>query len=127
MSSFTTPLIVSPMPDGINWRIIKKFTYHIGSKYSRNIICVPDGFVTDFASVPRIFWIILPPWGRYGAAAVIHDYLYKNHLGKTRKQADCIFKESMKVKGVPSWQIFVMYWAVRLFAFEAWRKGINDE
>src|SRR2546429_3829044 len=27
------------------------------------------------ASIPRLFWIALPKWGKYGNAAVIHDWL----------------------------------------------------
>ncbi len=50
MSSFTSLLKVSPLPDGRNWKLLKKFTYHLGSKYSRHWIKVPKGFITDFAS-----------------------------------------------------------------------------
>ena len=39
------------------------------------MIVIPKGFQTDLASVPRIFWVILPPFGAYEAAAVLHDYL----------------------------------------------------
>ena len=37
---------------------------------------VPVGFVTDFASIPRLFWSLLRPDGLYAYAAIIHDYLY---------------------------------------------------
>jgi hypothetical protein len=37
---------------------------------------VPKGFVCDLASVPRLFWGINPPTGRYAYAAIIHDYLF---------------------------------------------------
>src|SRR5258708_33483224 len=39
-------------------------------------ITVPVGFVTDLASVPRVFWSLLPPAARYSYPAIIHDYLY---------------------------------------------------
>ena len=78
MSSFTTPLIVSPMPDGRRWKLFKEFTYHIGSKCSNNYIHVPAGFVTDFASIPWVLWSWFPYWGKYGKAAVLHDWLYLN-------------------------------------------------
>src|SRR5262245_55189884 len=39
-------------------------------------VTVPVGFVTDFASIPRIFWSALPPDGRYTYPAIVHDYLY---------------------------------------------------
>lgn len=36
---------------------------------------IDDGFPTDLASVPRIFWALLPPHGAYERAAVLHDWL----------------------------------------------------
>jgi hypothetical protein len=38
-------------------------------------IRIPSGFATDLASVPRIFWVLLPPDGTYERAAVLHDAL----------------------------------------------------
>ena len=120
MSSFTTPLIVSPLRDGRNWKLVKKFIYHVGSKYSRELIRVPAGFVTDFASSPFFIWSFIPAWGRYGKAAVVHDYLYQTQT-RTRKEADDIFREAMIVLKVNPVRVFLMYWGVRLFGWLAWR------
>ena len=75
---------------------------------------VPAGFVTDFASIPRLFWRVLPPTGSYGKAAVIHDYLYRTGAF-TRSICDGIFLEAMCELGVPGWKRRVMFRAVRLF------------
>ena len=120
MSSFTTPLIVSPMPDGKRWKLCRSFTYHLGSKRGKESVAVPKGFITDFASIPWLFWSFLPSWGKYGKAAVIHDCLYSTHY-RTRKEADDIFYEAMLVSGTKPWKAKIMYWAVRLFGWVAWR------
>lgn len=120
MSSFTTPLVVSPLTDGRRWRLVFPFGYDVGYEGSDDRITVPTGFVTDFASTPPPIWWLIPPWGKYGKAAVVHDYLYMVKT-RTRKQADVIFREAMVVLGVPEWQVFVMYWAVRLFGWPAWQ------
>ena len=52
--------------DGRNWTLLHNFLYH-GPQGSW---IVPAGFETDFASIPRIFWRLLPPVGRYGKAAL---------------------------------------------------------
>ena len=129
-SSFKTPLIVSPMPDGRNWRLFKSFVYHIDSKYSQGCVQVPAGFITDFASIPWLFWTFLPYWGKYGKAAVLHDYIYQRHnyimnalYLVTRVWADTIFYEAMLVGGTKPWKAWVMYKAVRLFGWLAWRKS----
>ena len=50
----------------------------------------------------------------------MHDYCYWEQ-SYTRKRSDEIFREAMGVLKVEPWTIFVMYWAVRLFAGRAWR------
>jgi len=113
MSSFTTPLIVQLMADR-KWKIEEEFVYYIGEIDSGKEIRVPKGFITDLASVPRIFWIIFPPNGKSGKASVIHDYMYVNAIG-TKEYADKTFIEAMKVLGVGKFKRHLMYYAVKYF------------
>jgi lysozyme family protein len=77
----------------------------------------------DGASVPRIFWSIVPPWGQYGQAAAVHDYLceYLTVMTKegpkriTRKRTDQIFEEAMQVLGVDGSKIAIMSTAVNAY------------
>ena len=64
MSQFTTELIIKPI-DGKYWELLEGFEYHVGTYPSIEIITVPPGFITDFASVPRIFWPIIAPRGKH--------------------------------------------------------------
>lgn len=112
MSRFTTPAILE-MLGHYNWRVHEPFAFYLSDDNS-DVISVPAGFVTDLASVPRVFWTLLPPDGKYAKAAIIHDYLYDNAL-RTKKEADKIFLDGMTVLGVPKWKRTIMYWAVRLF------------
>lgn len=119
MSSFTEPLIVSPLPDGKTWRLVSPFKYFVGYEGSDDIINVPVNFLTDFASVPRFLWWLLPKWGKYGNAAVIHDWLYKTH-SRSRHDADHVFLEAMKVASCSWLTRHVMFYAVRIFGWLAW-------
>jgi len=85
-------------------------------------VTVPAGFISDFASIPRLFWRVLPPWGEYNRAAVVHDYLYRTHL-RTRAGADDLFLALMVELGVSRWKRRVMYRAVRMFGARAYRNG----
>jgi hypothetical protein len=120
VSSFTTPLIVQPI-SARQWKLIEPFEYHVGSEDSQEVIRVPVDFITDFASVPRLFWSILPPWGKYGKAAVIHDYCYRNGL-YPRKRCDEIFLEGMTVLRVAAWKRYPMYYAVMVFGSSSYRR-----
>ncbi|ECP7106303.1 DUF1353 domain-containing protein [Salmonella enterica] len=112
MSKFTTPAILE-MLGHYNWRVYEPFAFYLSDDNS-DVISVPAGFVTDLATIPRIFWSVMPPDGKYAKAAIIHDYLYDNAL-RTKKKADLIFLDGMAVLGVPKWKRIVMYLAVRIF------------
>lgn len=112
MSSFTDPLVVTPLDDGKRWRLVKSFSYYVGDESSSDVICVPVGYVTDFASVPRFAWSIFPPWGVYGKAAVVHDWLCQVR-GRPSSEVHRIFREAMGVLGVPTWKKWLMWAAVR--------------
>jgi hypothetical protein len=96
---------------------------------------VPAGFDTDLASIPRALWWLISPGGRHGKAAVLHDYLYRvrprvSYTGEgfeavmdlARGQADRVFREAMREDGVGLLRAWVMWAAVRLFGWLAWRK-----
>lgn len=105
MSSFTTPLIVEVLDDGVNYEVHEAFEYRIGDENSTRAVQVPVGYITDFASIPRIFWTLLSPTGKYGKAAVVHDYLcnYRKVMQDgeatyiSRDEVDHIFLEAMEV------------------------------
>jgi hypothetical protein len=120
MSKFTETLTVSPLGGSREWITRREFGYDIGTEGSGKTIEVPIGFITDFASVPRIFWVFIPQWGRYGNAAVIHDYLYWEQTPYTRKESDVIFLEGMEVLKVGWFVRNLMYWMVRWFGKLAW-------
>ncbi|EKN4849223.1 DUF1353 domain-containing protein [Yersinia enterocolitica] len=112
MSEFTTPAVLE-MLDDYRWRLVEPFEFWLTNNPD-DVIKVPTGYVTDLASVPRVFWTLFPPHGRYSKAAIIHDYLYDNTL-RTKKEADKIFLDGMQVLGVPWCRRKIMYVAVRLF------------
>lgn len=78
-------------------------------------LTVPQDFITDGASVPRIFWNILSPFGDYFGPALVHDFLYSHHnQWFTRAEADSIFLEAMTLAGVPWLRRHTIHKAVRL-------------
>lgn len=83
-------------------------------------VTVPTGFVTDFASIPRLFWSILPPDGSYCYAAIIHDYLYWDQ-SLPRQKADDTLKACMEDFKVDPATIATIYGGVRLGGAAAWQ------
>lgn len=85
------------------------------------LVTVPNLFMTDLSSIPRIFRLLIPKNGRHRAAAVVHDWLCREEIGP-RKQADKIFLEAMAVLNVPQWRRWAMYRAVTITTFFIGRK-----
>ena len=100
------------------WRLYRALVYITATGED---LTVPEGFETDYASVPRAFWRLAPPGGLYAAAATLHDYLYVNRIGE-RKAADDLFLEAMEAAGVGWPQRSIIYRAVRMFGWKGWGK-----
>ena len=126
-SSFLTPLRLEFEGDG---RFALTEPFDFASDTLEVIVRVPPGFVTDFASVPRALWNVLPPTGRYGKAAVVHDYLYQtrnwpntaNRVAVTRAEADTVLREGMNVLGVRWSQRWTIYSGVRVGGWRTWNR-----
>jgi Protein of unknown function (DUF1353) len=117
-----SPLTVA-FADEVHSVIFRPLEYRIGE--TGTVIRVPEGFVTDYASIPRAFWQFLPVHGRYGRAAIVHDYLYwTQHC--TRKQADNILLIAMIESGVAPKKRVEIYRGVRLGGDRAWKNNAQE-
>jgi hypothetical protein len=99
------------------WRLVEDFGYE---SRSGRVFTVPAGFLTDFASVPRLFWPILPLSDAvYDKAAVIHDYAVRNRreLGISLLECHQVFREALLCAGTGRWKARVMYGAVVAFGW----------
>lgn len=117
MSKFSGPFLLKPSDDERTALVHTSFSYY-SDLLGRKIV-IPKNFLTDGASVPRLFWSIIPPWGRYGRAAVVHDYLYRWQK-TSRRQADDTLLEAMWVSDCKAWEYLTIWFAVRLFGWRSW-------
>lgn len=106
-------------------------------------IRIPAGFTYDGASVPRLIWAIIDPLDLSEAAALVHDYLYRNagidvpvyvfnaelktavfcrSCKFSKEFSDEMFRETMIRWGVKQWREVAAFYAVKWFGFIAWRR-----
>lgn len=113
MSRFMSALRVErTAPGSSDWILTSDLVFL--SDVLKRQITVPAGFVTDFASVPRLPLAFLL-FGRVAdEAAAVHDYLYSTG-SCSRKLADEVFAEASKACGVSAWRRGPMWLGVRLF------------
>ena len=115
------------------YEITQDFTY-VSDKLGRSVT-VPgrsapgkaDGFVTDFASIPREAWSIIDPEDPIIAwPSVIHDYLYSmkgtlpDGFTYDREAADGVLREAMEFCGAGTGIREAVYLAVRTFGGPHW-------
>jgi hypothetical protein len=117
---FLTELVLRELPGGERFALEFPLVYEA---VNGRLFTVPEGSETDFASVPRILWNLLPPFGQHSRAAVLHDWLYVHApSGMTRAEADALFLEAMAVLGVNWLTRHAMYRGVRLGGWTAWNR-----
>jgi len=63
------------VPGTIRIRLIADWIFRL--EYGLQII-IPAGFETDGASVPRLFWNIMLPYGKLRYGAIPHDFFYQH-------------------------------------------------
>lgn len=100
-----------------DWEVLKEITY----RGKIDSFTVPIEMETDFASVPRPLVWLIPQYGQYTRAAIVHDYLwrYKFPAGEiTLAEADAIFRRAMRELGVPFLRRWLMWAAVRVGALK---------
>ena len=113
-------LILQPLDDGRFWELEMEFAFK--TPYHAEWITIPKGFLTDMASIPALMqWFEQPATGKHRKAAVCHDYLYRNGIGK-RKHADDAFLYLMKMSGVSYVKRYALYSAVRAFGGFHWNE-----
>lgn len=99
-AGFLSPLRTEYI-DGVDWLVTEPFAYETTvmppGAYGAQIFVVEAGFITDFGSIPKIFWPAAPPTGKYGKGYVIHDLLYRTRGLATRLQADNVLREAMEL------------------------------
>jgi hypothetical protein len=84
---------------------------------------IPEGFVFDGASIPRVFrWLFSRVGAPHQVAALLHDWLYSEQF-VSRRHADRMYYRTclkMGVGGIPARLMFV---ALVLFGGMAWVKN----
>ena len=85
-------------------------------------ITVPEGFVTDLASIPRGLWWWQGLQGPTMSPAIVHDYLYWTQVC-SKQEADAVIYLAMLDAGVDKASARLVYQGVARFGNAAWRSN----
>jgi hypothetical protein len=109
---FDSPTVTVRRVSDQIWEVVEPLVY----RGRRDTYVVPAGFLTDFATVPRpVVWLI-PRFGRYTLAAVLHDWLVTKGLSTgvvSARDADGLFRRVLRELDVPPVRRWLMWAGVR--------------
>lgn len=114
------------------WELVEPYRFRI-EPYAFDL---PQGFRFDLASIPRAVWPVVAPFELSLVAPLTHDFIYR-YAGQvpqnsvtpyhifSRKEADDLFSELMKMEGVWLWRRALAYASVQAFGGQAWGKPLS--
>ena len=121
--------LLQKIPRSNKWRVETEFVWFIDYKTKKEYVEIHKWFKTDFGSIPKILQGIFNPT-RY-ISYILHDYLYSDfwhikkqesewviYLNYTRKDADKILREALKVE----WASFIERWLIYIWVRIWWWK-----
>ncbi|GLS29596.1 Protein of unknown function [Mesorhizobium albiziae] len=116
---------ISPFADWDYYYMRAPFSWYDGSETrTLGVVEITTGFVCDLASIPRLFWTLLPKTAPYTTPAIVHDYLYWfQPPSHDRQRADMVLNLGMRELKVPGWKRWVIYRSVRLAGGWSWNKN----
>lgn len=114
-------LVVASIPKTNRFQLYQDFIITC----SKGIFTVPEGFVTDFASVPQVLQLLIKTDAPYiREASVLHDYLYDKQCAYdiTQNAADALLIEGMNVLGANAFQCTAVWQALAMFGKRHFRR-----
>jgi hypothetical protein len=119
MSAFLSPLRVEEVDEFAGlWKLTAPLRY--ASDLLGRDVEVPEGFVSDFASIPRLPFVYWAEGGRGDKSAVLHDFAYTSQF-VDRATADKLLREALLASGYGEGVAGTFYAAVRLFGSSHWK------
>ncbi len=127
---FPLPLCVRELADGTKYHFQTESDFIFLDPSSPIVLAssgigpawiVPQGFKTDFASVPGILRGLLDSDNVVAPGALVHDWLYSSAL-VDRSRADDVFRAALLANGLSPWRARLYWLGVRAGGWIQWGK-----
>ncbi|MBA4708752.1 DUF1353 domain-containing protein [Aquitalea aquatica] len=121
LSDLATVLVDDTAASGRGiWKVLEPLRYQ--SDILGKTITVEPGFLTDYASVPRVPLLYLLFGDTTHKAAVLHDWLYHHHEVCDEDTANLVLLEAAKVARIPAWRRLGIYLGVKIGGESSWEE-----
>ncbi len=115
-------LLVEPLPKKNMMRLARDYRF----LYNEKFYTVPDGFVWDGFSNPKLFHGIMPSSfePRVLESSLVHDYFYRTHE-ISRDDADQLLFDMLIKAGIDREKSKAVFFIVQAFGGSAWEESIK--
>lgn len=110
--------------DESNWIVLSELRYQ-SRRENDVVIIVPQGFVSDLSSVPRLPLVYALFGGRGNGPAIVHDWCYRTGC-REKGAADLLFLDGMKDIGLSWWIRDLMYMGVKYGGYWTYKGYVKD-
>lgn len=108
MSKFTQFNAIKPLPKENLWITTSRLIFFERDDLVWIAHIVPEWFIFDGASVPRVFWIFFTPTQpKTISASCLHDRLWRNKIWFFK--SNCLFYKSLVASGNSKLKSFLFY------------------
>jgi hypothetical protein len=135
-ASFLSDLRVEDITEGWDTQTLRLLApFKVYSQTLDAVITVPEGFIFDGESIPSWLQGVVKPFGQSKRGACVHDYLYRfgayvanngERVAVSRAQADNVYFELVRAKGLPAWQANLRWGVLRLVGWSAWKSNAKE-
>lgn len=101
------------------FQLLRDFDFRLQFRGGHLSVTAPEGYVTDYASVPIFLTLILGGRDAKGVAeaAVLHDVLCDIHL--ERFLTNAIMRVALTAYGVPRWKILAYFYGLMFVGYSS--------
>lgn len=108
MTDLSAPLIVEVLTTERNGLgVVRLNQLYEAQTDTMGLVTVPQGYATDFASIPRIARPFICQMGKCARAALLHDWLL--HLDQNHSRSSRVFLEALKASNVSAFTRYIMF------------------
>lgn len=104
------------------FKLIEPFRFVV----DRDLIEIPSGFYTDWASTGPAASIVSPIDSTICRPALAHDFLYFVNWINSKAACDQVLATGMLVEGAPAWKRYIVYAGVLIGGWYTWRRYRRD-
>jgi len=123
MSQFTKFNAIRPIPKENLWITTEELVFYENDDLTWEKYIVPVGFKFDWASIPRILWVLFAPVEpKTISSAALHDFLVRTKICWYRK-TNCLFYKALRTSNwILKSSIFYIWVTLGTWIFYYFRK-----